>query len=378
MKQLLICVFLVCLYVSCTGDDKKSTISPDLEEQVSRKIDGPYIMHEELGLRDYRIDSEGHLQMMDLKDKKDIEVVAPRIEPQYFTFDIQDTYQEEGPGHNLDNPTLFVTSDIEGNFYAFVQLLIGNGVTDQDLNWSFGDNHLVLVGDMVDRGSFVIQVLWLIYKLEQQAKAAGGDVHFVLGNHDIMCMEGDYRYAVDKYLDVAQKMGIEYKELYGLNSEIGRWMRTKNSIEKIGDYLFVHGGISPDVINLNLSIEEINEKVKPYYGKEFTNSTPLDVRTLYGNSGIYWYRGYVKEKEGEYVRASQKHVDDVLNYYGAKSIIVGHCVVDVLKTEYGGSVVTVDVIHPANAYSTQECQALLIEGGKMYRVNEKAERIELR
>ncbi len=43
------------------------------------------------------------------------------------------------------------------------------------------------------------ECLWLIYSLEEKAKAAGGYVHFILGNHEIMNMQGDFRYVQDKY-----------------------------------------------------------------------------------------------------------------------------------------------------------------------------------
>ena len=45
---------------------------------------------------------------------------------------------------------LLAISDIEGNFYAFQQLLVGNGVIDEDFNWTFGSGHLVLLGDLFD------------------------------------------------------------------------------------------------------------------------------------------------------------------------------------------------------------------------------------
>ena len=67
-------------------------------------------------------------------------------------------------------------------------------VIDTDLTWSFGDGHLVIVGDVFDRGPNVTECLWLIYRLEQEASAAGGAVHFLLGNHELMVMRGDLRY----------------------------------------------------------------------------------------------------------------------------------------------------------------------------------------
>jgi len=375
MRKFLSCLLLLTIVYSCSKDEDKEEI--ESQEVLSRKIDGPYVMHEGEQMWTYRINDDGGLSVEQLTEKKSVEVVAPRMTPERFTFDIQQEYSIPS-SVTEGNPTIFATSDIEGNYHAFTKLLIGNGVTDEKLNWSYGSNHLVLVGDMVDRGSFVTQVLWLIYKLDKQAALVGGEVHFILGNHDIMCMKGDDRYAADKYLDVARLMKISYKDLFGEDAEIGRWMRTKNSIEKIGDYIFVHGGISTDVLNLSLSIEELNEKVKPYYGYDNLNTAPLDVRILYETSGLFWYRGYVKEKEGAYTKATLEELNKILKYYEAKSIIVGHCVVDEIGTDYEGGVVTIDVSHPVGSYSNKACQALLIENGVMYKVNERAKRVQLR
>ena len=65
---------------------------------------------------------------------------------------------------------MFVVSDIEGEFKAFRQLLQGNNIIDENFNWTFGNGHLVLTGDFVDRGTLVTEVLWLIYSLEEKAK----------------------------------------------------------------------------------------------------------------------------------------------------------------------------------------------------------------
>ena len=75
-----------------------------------------------------------------------------------------------------------------------IELLTNNKIINNDLNWDFGEGHLVIVGDIFDRGSKVNEVLWLIYKLEIQARKMGGRVHFLLGNHDYMVLQRDLRY----------------------------------------------------------------------------------------------------------------------------------------------------------------------------------------
>ncbi|HEY4876845.1 MAG TPA: metallophosphoesterase, partial [Puia sp.] len=109
---------------------------------------------------------------------------------------------------------IFFVSDIEGEFEAFRSLLINNQVIDSNYRWIFGEGHLVICGDLFDRGKEVVQELWLLYKLEDEARSAGGYVHTLLGNHDIMNLSGDTRYVVDFYFGDALLMGKKYMDLY--------------------------------------------------------------------------------------------------------------------------------------------------------------------
>ena len=102
------------------------------------------------------------------------------------------------------------------------------------------------------------EAFWLLYGLQQQAAAAGGAVHFVLGNHETMVLYDDLRYVNPKYLRSAQLLGRSYPQLYGADSVIGQWLRTRPVLLKIGDTLFLHGGISPEAVQLALDPARTN------------------------------------------------------------------------------------------------------------------------
>ena len=61
----------------------------------------------------------------------------------------------------------------------------------------------------------VTEVLWLIYSLEEKAKAAGGYVHYILGNHEIMNMSDELDYVQERYIQHAQLMNKPYMQLFG-------------------------------------------------------------------------------------------------------------------------------------------------------------------
>lgn len=259
---------------------------------------------------------------------------------------------------------LLILSDIEGEFGAFRALLIANKVIDEKYNWTFGKGHLVIAGDLFDRGSTVVEYLWLLYKLEQEAPLKGGFVHVILGNHDIMNLSGDFRYVQPRYTEHAALMKREYHDLYNESTELGRWLRTKNIIEKIGDLLVMHGGISPEVNVRAMPIADINARCRPFYATPHTE-VPDSMQLFMGRSGVFWYRGYFAEP-----LATTEQVDSTLHLYGVKKIVVGHTIVDKkISTRYDGKVIAVDV----NQHDGDH-QALLIERGKYYRVDEKGEK----
>ncbi len=313
-------------------------------DHISKMIDGPYVLNNGTGLISYTADYYGNTVSENVKYGDTLKVIVPYREPEVFLFMLRKDFTVPD-AETEGGDKIFATSDIEGNYYALTKLLIGNGIVDEKLNWTFWKNHLVFDGDMVDRGEYVTQVLWLMYKLDRQAQKAGGHVHFILGNHDVMCMAGDSRYARDKYLDMAVRLNIEYKELYGEKSEIGRWMRTRNAIEKVNGYIFLHAGISSDVLDLDMSLKEMNGIMRPYYGMKITDTVPNDVYKLFKTSGILWYWGCQNSKSGAYPKATDDLLERTLARYGAKAVVVGHCLVDKIETRYSGNVVMMDVHH---------------------------------
>ena len=83
---------------------------------------------------------------------------------------------------------------------------------------------------MFSRGFDMMPLLWLLYKLDFEAQQAGGKVHIIIGNLEAMNLKGDVRYVKQRYLDFCSNLGVDYSALFNTNSEIGRWLRTKNTI----------------------------------------------------------------------------------------------------------------------------------------------------
>jgi len=258
-----------------------------------------------------------------------------------FSFKLHDSLKVEPDVYPMPD-RLLALSDIEGNFKAFKLMLLGAKVIDEKFNWTFGKGHLVLVGDYFDRGLNVTECLWLAYKLEKEAEAAGGKVHFILGNHETLNLEGNTQYVRKKYLENAALINEDYKRWYDDHSELGRWLRTKNAVERIGNYVFCHGGISPELAQTGMSLSEINHITRQNLGKPL-ESMSLKAKAVFDyKTGIFWFRGVAKNL------LKPQEVADVLKFAGATKMIVAHTLQPDITSLYNGSIICIDLFHEEN------------------------------
>jgi hypothetical protein len=263
---------------------------------------------------------------------------------------------------------LLALSDIEGDYERFYRLLLSNNVIDSSYNWTFGEGHLVILGDLVDRGDYVTQCLWLTYYLEEEAKKHGGAVHYLLGNHEQLVLLGYDVYSAPKYLRNFEMLGSGISELFASNTILGSWVRSKNSIIKSGDLLFVHGGISPSILEYGMSLEQMNAGIRRDIATQDFGTD--ESAALLTTEGILWYRGLI-ESGDEYGKITEPELDKILDTFDCKSIIIGHTPVESLSTDFSGKIIRLNVM------DYDDNPALYIENGKKYAVDDNGNKAEL-
>lgn len=364
LKSLMHPLFLFASFVATAGGpfEDNSTAGPD----------GPYVLyrgHKTVVKSIVLRDSVAISKVQVFEDKalaNPLTCQGPDPED-VFSFQLKKTLQIEATRYALPSKML-VLSDIEGNFKAFKTMLLGAKVIDKNFNWIFKKGHIVLLGDYFDRGLHVTECLWLVYKLESEAEAAGGKVHFILGNHEVLNLQGSSQYARKKYVENARLMGETYGRLYDNNSEIGRWLRTKNAVELIGDYVFCHGGISPDLSLTTLTLENINDLSRQNLGKTFNEITNPDAQLIFDlKKGIFWYRNAAKNS------VDMADVNQILEFAQAKRMVIGHTLQPDITAHYGGKVICVDLYHEENIRQGL-VKTLWIEEGAAYTLSSKGEK----
>lgn len=252
--------------------------------------------------------------------------------------------------------SIYVIGDSHGEFDTVVGLLSNAGLIDTDLRWTGGTRHLVMLGDLFDRGADVTRLLWFLYGLEHEAAAVGGRVHIVLGNHEIMVMIGDLRYVSGKEDLIALRHAVDYSTLFHpRTSVLGRWLATKPALVRIDDVLFAHGGVGPRYAGYGL--EELHDTLRVYiqeelfshwYDDEFLgewaegttlDSAAVDRRWTFFNhrESVFWYRDLVQSDTlGPYL-------GQVLERFRSNVHVVGHTPLEHIEERYEGRLIAVDM-----------------------------------
>ncbi|MDO5615502.1 MAG: metallophosphoesterase [Cruoricaptor ignavus] len=349
--------------ISVHTRDSDLAFSAYVTKEFSYSQDGPYVFYKTDGTVNVAEVTPNGLVENNYSSRADLPTLTSHI-PQMgksFSFNLKEKLEDE-PDTYPETPEKFlVISDFDNLVEAFSMVLKGEGIIDDNFNWIYGNGHLIITGDLFDRGVNVSENLWLIYKLEQEAEAAGGKIHLIIGNHEMMNLIGDWRYIETKYFNNAMLMKKRMMNLYYTDTEIGKWLRTKNIMKKIGPYIFMHGGISPQVTDLGIDISKINEYGKMRMNFQRCDSQDATCQNQYnvvnsGTTGVYWYRGLVRQE------VTEQEVDRMLNHFEADRIIVGHTKDNEIRSLYNGKVLAIDIYHQTN-FKNGFMQALQFQAG---------------
>jgi len=346
--------------------------------------------------------------------------------------------------------TVVAIGDVHGDFDDFVALLQHTGLIDAQRRWTGNKATLVQVGDLLDRGPKPREVMDLMMALEKEAPKAGGRVVSLLGNHEMMNLMGDLRYvttqnyasfadgnsedrrksAYQQYVkwrsshsaliaELPQPMEIteaewmarhpvgfiEQREAFSPNGSYGKWLREHSAVAKIGDVIFLHGGIHPNLAHLKLdtinahirdeikafdsgkqdlidqnvilpffTLQEISAAVQAELSAERKSHVSSDeqkqarlMRFLgYADwlsvrvDGPLWFRGYDQWSEEE----GAAQIGKVLESYNAKRIVVGHTVQKggSMRPRFNNKVFLIDTGMLSSYYPGGRASALEIQG----------------
>lgn len=237
---------------------------------------------------------------------------------------------------------IIVLGDIHADYDALILSLKKAKLINNKLGWIGGKTILIQIGDIVDgrarigdwNGDNDLKVINYLIKLRINARKQGGDIFFLMGNHELMNYQGNFTYSGSNGIKV---LGGENKRLKYFKTKFKDFMKTCYLAIKIGDWVFCHAGI-PSVISNTFSIPDLNilfyefldNKLPPPIQKKFLEITSSEI-------GILTNRKFGNEK------INCKKTIDTLKNLKANHMVVGHTVQDKINSVCNHKVWRIDV-----------------------------------
>lgn len=268
------------------------------------------------------------------------------------------------------NKRVVALGDVHGDSYALSTVLWNAGLINEEGGWDGGDAILVQVGDVLDRGPDEAFCLALLLRLQQEAREVGGDVVMLLGNHEVMNSDLDYRYVdplgwigwdeeSDQMLATQMAAGMQGKKIKKDKAEkqpnwkmlldkatevaemVGRpavkvlppFMQGRIKalggrqgalaklpvVVTVGSTVFCHAGVMPEVVAYGL--QRLNEETSSYLRGESSRKPHL-LDSIPQISPI-WHREFGKDSL-EFDELALEAADGAMRLLGCKRMVIGH------------------------------------------------------
>jgi len=224
--------------------------------------------------------------------------------------------------------------DLHGDVSALRAVLRLAGAIDPRDKWIGKDLVVVQTGDQLDRGDDEPQIIELLTRLESEAQAAGGAVHVLNGNHEVMNVQADFRYVTaDGFHDFSgghpdalherlsasaapEQRGRTAAFLPG--GELARRLAPQPIVIQIGGNVFVHGGVLEQHVRYGLG--HLNQQTSAWMAGAPSEPAP---QSLTSQRAPIWVRDY---SDGTPASDRCAELSRVLTALSAQRMIVGHTV----------------------------------------------------
>ena len=255
---------------------------------------------------------------------------------------------------------VLVIGDLHGDYRKTIELFTKLKLIDSNLHWIAQPKNtfVVQLGDQVDGGGRGVgdtegelKLINFMEEINQQAIRVGGAVISLIGNHEIMNMIGDFRFASQK--DIDEVGGIEIrKKLFKPGGDLfNRLSCTRNVVVKIGSWVFVHAGVLPKHIltydsaenNIDSKIigdkwfESVNNLMRLFMQGKKTAYHPEIQNLFLDKNGMIWDRDYGSSQP------TCAMWDVTKKLLGVDNIVIGHTVQDNINAKCDNKIWRVDV-----------------------------------
>lgn len=220
--------------------------------------------------------------------------------------------------------------DLHGDFASASKAFELAGATDEKGSWIGGTLVVVQTGDQLDRGDDEEKILEFLKRLKQEAKAAGGMLYVLNGNHETMNVIGDFRYVTPAGFTSfedwkpastwAASAPAQYKlraSAFLPGGGAARELSEQPLIIMVGNTVFAHGGVLPQ--HVDYGIDRMNQETRAW----MLGESPTPPGPVADSEGPVWTRLYGAPTLAAGVC---EILGKTLEKLGARRLVVGHTV----------------------------------------------------
>ncbi len=220
---------------------------------------------------------------------------------------------------------VYAIGDIHGAFDEFAASLEALKIASRTakdsfrFKWTGGDALLILTGDLTDRGLHTKQCYDAVMDLMPQAEKAGGRIIELLGNHEVMLLNGQIeewaktlqppkKQHYQNTLDSFTRDGLDFHQAISENGVYGRWIRNLPLFAIVNGFIFNHAGLSNKPLTRSTLAADF---------KDDTNAGDYKKGIFMNTESYLWNRDWWNNSE---------LVSENLKLLGVMGVVFGHTV----------------------------------------------------
>jgi hypothetical protein len=228
------------------------------------------------------------------------------------------------------------------------------GAIDHRDAWIGGPLVVVQMGDLIGRGREDRAVLEFAVALQARARAAGGTLHILVGNHEVFAARPDHRWvdpaafaAFDTLPDLNLRdprvlaLPLRERARFAALMPGGRFatqIAAFPAVLRLGDTVFAHGGVLP--LWARYGVDRINDDVQAWLlGRAGEPRATLGLDDGSADDGVMWSRHFSTVAEPGICALA----DESLSLLGARRMVVAHTVQRAITSRCNGRIWAVDV-----------------------------------
>lgn len=267
-------------------------------------------------------------------------------------------------------PRMVIIGDLNGQITLLERMLFGLRLITKNGDWRGGRTVLIQLGDICNRGPGARASMDLMMKLRPEAREAGGDALWLLGNHEVLsALQHEAYVTADEYMEFATDAEIDhfytrrmhqvheflgapyqreaimpiggriqaweeenapgrekYRLAMGPKGKYGKEIRQLPIALRYGSLILVHAGISPMWASLGLAGLSAHAQRAWSKGPRFyAELEPSGI--LRDPKGPLWHRDFCFDPGQE----TREQIQTSLDILGGKHMVIGHTRTDAVR-----------------------------------------------